>query len=138
MYYESKTGCIEVICGSMFSGKTEELISACAAHLRKSNDSYFQTGSGHPLFRLEVVSHDAQKMEAKPSRTQRNTEYTRRCAGGGVMRRSFSPQALWMYAATCKQGIRVIVAGLDTDYLTTLRPNPALGSCEYAVFTPSA
>ena len=58
-----KTGCIEVICGSMFSGKTEELIRRLKrAQFAKQKIEIFKPTVDKRYSDLDVVSHDLHKM----------------------------------------------------------------------------
>ena len=62
-----KTGCIEVICGSMFSGKTEELIRRLKrAQFAKQKIEIFKPTVDKRYSDLDVVSHDLHKIPCTP------------------------------------------------------------------------
>jgi thymidine kinase len=131
MYYESKkTGCIEVICGSMFSGKTEELIRRLRrARFANQTIAIFKPEVDTRYSDMEVVSHDAQKMEAKPIKDPKemlNIPEDVQVVGVDEAQ-FFAPGLVEVCQQLADRGIRVIVAGLDTDYLgKPFGPIPAL------------
>lgn len=92
---------------------------------------------------LEVVSHDAQKMEAKPIKDPKemlNIPEDVQVVGVDEAQ-FFAPSLVDVCQQLANRGIRVIVAGLDTDYLgKPFGPIPALlAVAEYVQkFTPSA
>ena len=60
-----KSGCIEVVCGSMFSGKTEELIRRLRrAQFARQEIAIFKPVIDKRYSDVEVVSHDAHKLTA--------------------------------------------------------------------------
>ena len=62
-----KTGCIEVICGSMFSGKTEELIRRMRrAQFANLKIAIFKPGVDNRYSAVEVVSHDFHSITSTP------------------------------------------------------------------------
>ena len=62
-----KTGCIEVVCGSMFSGKTEELIRRLRrAQFANQKIAIFKPTVDNRYSEVEVVSHDFHKISSKP------------------------------------------------------------------------
>lgn len=123
-------GWIEVICGSMFSGKTEELIR----RLRRAEYAKLKVEIFKPLidtrYSLEdVVSHDETTIRSTPVESSGNILLL---AGDvdviGIDEAQFFDKNL---VDVCNQlansGIRVIVAGLDMDYLgKPFGPIPAL------------
>ena len=123
-------GSIEVICGSMFSGKTEELIRRLKrAQYAKLNIETFKPSLDIRYNETAIVSHDANTINATPVNNAEaillllnNAEVV------GIDEAQFFDGAL---PAVCEQlaskGIRVIVAGLDMDYLgKPFGPMPAL------------
>ena len=65
-----KTGCIEVICGSMFSGKTEELIRRLKrAQFAKQKIEIFKPTIDKRYSDLDVVSHDSHTIPCTPIKT---------------------------------------------------------------------
>ncbi len=125
-----KPGCIEVVCGSMFSGKTEELIRrlkrAKFANLRVE---IFKPGIDIRYSTDEVVSHDSNSILSTPVESSASILLL---SGDvdvvGIDEAQFFDDGI---IDVCKQlassGIRVIVAGLDMDYLgKPFGPMPAL------------
>ena len=98
-------GRIEVICGSMFSGKTEELIRRLKrAEFAKQQDN--------------VVSHDSNSIPSTPVDSSSSILlFTSEIDVVGIDEAQFFDEGL---VNVCNQlaanGIRVIVAGLDMDY----------------------
>ena len=70
MYAENntkKSGCIEVVCGSMFSGKTEELIRRLRrAQFANQVIEIFKPSVDNRYSDVEVVSHDSHSITSKP------------------------------------------------------------------------
>ncbi len=114
-----KKGWIEVVCGSMFSGKTEELISRMKrAKFAKQNVEIFKPGVDTRYDEELVVSHDSNEIHSTPVPSSSNIPIL---ANGvdvvGIDEAQFFDDGL---VAVCNQlansGIRVIVAGLDMDF----------------------
>ncbi len=111
---------IEVICGSMFSGKTEELIRRLKrAQFAKQKVEIFKPSVDTRYHEANVVSHDSNSIRSTPV----NSSATIMLLTGdvqvvGIDEAQFFDLGL---AAVCNQladnGVRVIVAGLDMDYL---------------------
>ena len=131
-----KKGWIEVICGSMFSGKTEELIRRMKrAQFAKQNVEIFKPGVDTRYDEEKVVSHDANEIHSTPVPSSSNIPIL---ATGvdvvGIDEAQFFDDGL---IAVCNQlansGIRVIVAGLDMDFKgVPFGPMPGLmASAEY-------
>lgn len=125
-----RPGWIEVICGSMFSGKTEELIR----RLRRASYAGQKVEVFKPVIddryhREEIVSHDANSLVSKPVRDTREIlKVGEEVSVVGIDEAQFFGDDL---VATCEslatRGLRVIVAGLDMDYQgTPFGPMPAL------------
>jgi len=114
-----KTGWIEVICGSMFSGKTEELIRrlkrARIAHLHVE---IFKPDIDARYDKQDVVSHDANRIAATPVAAARDLlALSKRADVVGIDEAQFFDDTLPdVVENLAAQGIRVIVAGLDMDY----------------------
>ena len=131
MYSESKkTGCIEVICGSMFSGKTEELIRRLRrAQFANQKIAIFKPQIDTRYSDIEVVSHDAHKIESKPIKDAKemlDVEPGIQVVGVDEAQ-FFGSDLVEVCQALANRGIRVIAAGLDTDYLgKPFGPIPAL------------
>ena len=116
-----KSGCIEVVCGSMFSGKTEELIR----RLRRAQFANQQIAIFKPVIDkrysdVEVVSHDFHKITSTPVSTpvEMLDKIGPEVQVVGVDEAQFFDDSLVEVCQTlANRGVRVIVAGLDTDYL---------------------
>lgn len=112
-------GWIEVICGSMFSGKTEELIR----RLRRSRIARQRTEAFKPAIDTrysdeEVVSHDATTIATTPVHTP--SQIVLLADGVDVVgideAQFFDADLLEVCQQLATDGKRVIVAGLDQDY----------------------
>jgi thymidine kinase len=114
-----RTGWIEVICGSMFSGKTEELIRRLKrAKIAGQRVEIFKPKLDTRYDAVKVVSHDANAIEATPiARADKMLEHLDGIQVIGIDEAQFFDAAL---TDVCQQlalrGIRVILAGLDMDY----------------------
>jgi thymidine kinase len=116
-----KRGWIEVICGSMFSGKTEELIRRLKrARIANQRVEIFKPSMDTRYSVNNIVSHDE---NAIPSAPIENAQSILLLASAvdvvGIDEAQFFDDQL---PEVCDQlafrGIRVIVAGLDMDYMT--------------------
>ncbi len=115
-----KMGCIEVICGSMFSGKTEELIRRLKrAQFAKQKIEIFKPTVDKRYSDLDVVSHDLHKIPCTPIKDPaRMLNVAADVEVVGVDEAQFFDESLVQVCQTlANRGVRVIVAGLDTDYL---------------------
>ena len=116
-----KSGCIEVICGSMFSGKTEELIRRLKrAQFARQKIAIFKPTVDKRYSDLDVVSHDLHTIPCTPVKTPSRilnlVEDDVQVVG--IDEAQFFDSTLVEAAQElANKGIRVIVAGLDTDYL---------------------
>jgi thymidine kinase len=131
-----RKGSIEVICGSMFSGKTEELIRRMKrAQFAKQSVEIFKPAVDTRYDEVKVVSHDSNSIHSTPVPASSNilllaTEVD----VVGIDEAQFFDMGL---VDVCNQlansGVRVIVAGLDMDYLgKPFGPIPALlATAEY-------
>ena len=116
-----KSGCIEVVCGSMFSGKTEELIR----RLRRAQFANQQIAIFKPVIDkrysdVEVVSHDFHKITSTPISAPKEIleKVGPEVQVVGIDEAQFFDDTLVEVCQTlANSGMRVIVAGLDTDYL---------------------
>ncbi len=117
---ENKRGWIEVICGSMFSGKTEELIRRLKrAKFAKQNVEIFKPQVDRRYSEEEVVSHDENAIHSTPVSTSRNILLlANNVEVVGIDEAQFFDLGLIdVCNSLASDGIRVIVAGLDMDYL---------------------
>lgn len=114
-----RSGWIEVICGSMFSGKTEELIRRLKrAKIANQKVEIFKPRIDTRYDDRKVVSHDENSILAIPvDHSDRLLEMTDDVSVVGVDEAQFFDMQL---PDVCQQlalhGKRVIVAGLDMDY----------------------
>ena len=115
-----RSGWIEVICGSMFSGKTEELIRRLKrAKIANQKVEIFKPKLDTRYDELAVVSHDANSILSTPiSHSSKMLELVDSVNVIGIDEAQFFDENL---PDVCQnlalKGIRVIVAGLDMDYL---------------------
>lgn len=128
-----RKGWIEVICGSMFSGKTEELIRRMKrAQFAKQNVEIFKPGVDTRYDDEKVVSHDANEIHSTPVPSSSNIPILATDVDVvGIDEAQFFDDGL---VAVCNQlansGIRVIVAGLDMDFKgVPFGPIPSLIAC---------
>ena len=132
----SRKGWIEVVCGSMFSGKTEELIR----RLKRAQFAHQRVEIFKPCIDVryseeEVVSHDAHTIRSTPVESPQNILLmTSDVDVVGIDEAQFFDESI---VDVCRQladnGVRVIVAGLDMDYTgRPFGPMPALmATAEY-------
>ncbi len=116
----NKSGSIEVICGSMFSGKTEELIRRLKrAQFAKLKIATFKPSLDKRYSEMDVVSHDSQSVSCTPIKTpSRILQLSADAQVVGIDEAQFFDESLVEVCQTlANRGVRVIVAGLDTDYL---------------------
>lgn len=115
----NRAGWIEVVCGSMFSGKTEELIRRLKrAQFAKLKVEIFKPKIDTRYSEEDVVSHDAHAVRCTPVDNSGNILLlTGEVDVVGIDEAQFFDANI---VSVCKilanSGIRVIVAGLDMDY----------------------
>jgi len=115
-----KAGYIEVICGSMFSGKTEELIRRLKrARIAKQRTEIFKPAIDVRYDKEDVVSHDENAIKSTPVHSASEILfYASETDVIGIDEAQFFDNEL---VSVCNQlaamGSRVIIAGLDMDYL---------------------
>lgn len=117
--FKGERGSIEIICGSMFSGKTEELIRRLK-RVKIANLSYeiFKPAIDVRFDQVNIVSHDTNFIQSTPVESSQTILLL---AGDvnvvGIDEAQFFDAEI---GNVCEQlalrGIRVIVAGLDMDY----------------------
>ena len=115
-----KSGCIEVVCGSMFSGKTEELIRRLRrAQFANQKIALFKPTVDNRYSDVEVVSHDFHKLTSTPIKDPADMlKVGADVQVVGVDEAQFFDGSLVEVCQTlANRGVRVIVAGLDMDYL---------------------
>ena len=129
-------GWIEVICGSMFSGKTEELIRRLRrAQFAKQKVEIFKPAIDVRYDDEKVVSHDSNEIRSTPVPSSANIRILAAdCDVVGIDEAQFFDDEI---VAVCNdlanRGIRVVVAGLDMDFKgNPFGPMPALmATAEY-------
>ena len=117
---ERRKGWIEVVCGSMFSGKTEELIR----RLKRAKIARLQVEIFKPMIdkrydEMNIVSHDSNAIHSTPVPSSSNILLMGSNVDViGIDEAQFFDNEL---PNVCEQlannGTRVIVAGLDMDFL---------------------
>jgi len=112
-------GWIEVICGSMFSGKTEELIRRLRrAQIAQMPTIIFKPQIDSRYSETHIVSHNKLKLESHLVNTPQ--EILDMAVNVSVVAideaQFFNDSILEVCKTLASQGKRVVVAGLDTDY----------------------
>jgi len=134
--YTEQFGWIEVICGSMFSGKTEELIRRLKrAQFAKQKVEIFKPSVDVRYDEDDVVSHDSNKIRSTPVPAAANI----RLLASDVQvvgideAQFFDDEIISVCNDLANRGVRVIVAGLDMDFKgNPFGPMPALmATAEY-------
>ncbi|MFC6997361.1 thymidine kinase [Rufibacter roseus] len=125
-----KRGWIEVICGSMFSGKTEELIRRLnRAKIAKQRVEIFKPAIDTRYHDEDVVSHNATAIRSTPVQFANDMLLLGSgCDVLGVDEAQFFDDAITeVCVQLANNGVRVIVAGLDMDFQgKPFGPMPAL------------
>ena len=129
-------GWIEVVCCSMFSGKTEELIRRMKrAQFANLKVEIFKPSIDVRYSEAEVVSHDANAILSTPVESAQNILLMASDVDVvGIDEAQFFDDGI---VDVCRKladsGVRVIVAGLDMDYMgVPFGPMPALmATAEY-------
>ncbi len=115
-----RRGWIEVICGSMFSGKTEELIRRLKrARIANLKVEIFKPAIDIRYDETQVVSHDANSIQSTPiDNSQTILLLAQDVDVVGIDEAQFFDNEIINVCETLAlRGTRVIVAGLDMDYL---------------------
>ena len=132
MFLESakKAGSIEVICGSMFSGKTEELIRRMKrAQFAKQKVAIYKPCIDVRYSEDQVVSHDSHSIPSIPIQSPSSMlEIADDVEVVDIDEAQFFDQSIVeVVQSLANKGVRVIIAGLDTDFLgKPFGPMPAL------------
>ena len=134
--HSEKFGWIEVICGSMFSGKTEELIRRLKrAQFAKQKVEIFKPAIDTRYDDTKVVSHDANEIRSTPVPSSENIRILAdNVEVVGIDEAQFFDDGIVQVCNDlANRGIRVIVAGLDMDFKgNPFGPMPALmATAEY-------
>ena len=134
--HKEQFGWIEVICGSMFSGKTEELIR----RLRRAQFAKQKVEIFKPMVDVRydedmVVSHDANEIRSTPVPAAANIRILAdTCDVIGIDEAQFfDDEIITVCNDLANKGVRVVVAGLDMDFKgNPFGPMPALmATAEY-------
>ncbi len=134
--HTEKFGWIEVICGSMFSGKTEELIRRLKrAQFAKQKVEIFKPAIDTRYDESKVVSHDSNEIRSTPVPSSENIRILAdNVEVVGIDEAQFFDDGIVQVCNDlANRGIRVIVAGLDMDFKgNPFGPMPALmATAEY-------
>jgi thymidine kinase len=126
--FTGQAGWIEVVCGPMFSGKSEELIRRLRrARIARKRVQVFKPAMDDRYSTTEIVSHGDQRMpsEVVSSAQQILEKLDWRAQVIGVDESNFfGPELVDIATQLADSGKQVIIAGLDTDYLG--RPFPPM------------
>jgi thymidine kinase len=124
------SGWIEVICGPMFSGKTEELIRRLIrAQIAKQKVAIFKPSSDNRYEEDYIVSHNQRRIKSiQVKNTDAIMKYKEKADVFGIDEAQFFDISI---VDACKNlandGKRVVVAGLEKDYLANaFGPMPQL------------
>ena len=112
-------GWIEVICGSMFSGKTEELIRRLKrAEFAKQKTLIFKPATDVRYSESKVVSHDSNEIISKPVNSSKEIIQLSKDVDVVALDEAqfFDDGIVDVCNELANSGKRVIVAGLDMDY----------------------
>ncbi len=134
--HKEQFGWIEVICGSMFSGKTEELIRRLKrAQFAKQKVEIFKPMVDTRYHEDMVVSHDANEIRSTSVPSAANIRILGdTCDVVGIDEAQFfDDEIITVCNDLANKGVRVVVAGLDMDFKgTPFGPMPALmATAEY-------
>lgn len=116
---ENRAGSIEVICGSMFSGKTEELIRRLKrTKIAGQRIKIFKPELDVRYSKFDVVSHDSNALESTPVNGAK--EILKLAQNHDVVAideaQFFEMDLIEVAENLANKGLRVIIAGLDMDF----------------------
>ena len=117
--HKEQFGWIEVICGSMFSGKTEELIRRLKrAQFARQKVEIFKPAIDVRYNDEKVISHDANEIRSTPVPAAANIPILADgCDVVGIDEAQFfDDEIVRVCNDLANKGVRVIVAGLDMDF----------------------
>ncbi len=115
----SKQGSLEIITGSMFSGKTEELIRRLKrAKIAKQNVKIFKPDFDNRYSSNKVISHDSNKIKSiSVKNSEEILQHLEKVEVVGIDEAQFFDENLYNICnELANKGLRVIVTGLDMDY----------------------
>lgn len=120
MFHRTLPGFVEIICGSMFSGKTEELLRRLKrAQIARQKVQIFKPALDTRFGTEHIQSHDANRILSRPVEKARDIlrlvdDNTRVV---GIDEAQFFDETIVDVAQKLAyRGVRVIVAGLDMDF----------------------
>lgn len=119
---DERRGSIEVVCGSMFSGKTEELMRRLRrAKIANQRINIFKPSIDTRYDAVEVVSHDRNSVASRPvSNSAEILNLSDEVDVVAIDEAQFFDKGLIEVVQTlADRGIRVIIAGLDMDFRRT-------------------
>ena len=114
-------GWIEIVCGPMFSGKSEELIRRLRrARIARKRVQVFKPAIDIRYSPDEIVSHGDQRMKSEPvagaQEILQKLDWRTQVVGVDESN-FFGPDLVDVASQLADSGKQVIIAGLDTDYL---------------------
>ena len=117
--HKEQLGWIEVICGSMFSGKTEELLRRLKrARFANQKVMIFKPQTDVRYSDKKVVSHDSNEIVSNP--VEKAQDILHQVEGVDVVAideaQFFDAEIIEVCNQLANNGLRVIVAGLDMDF----------------------
>lgn len=118
--HAKQSGWMEVICGSMFSGKTEELIRRLRrAEMAGQNVEIFKPKIDIRYDEEEVVSHNQNKIRSTPVESSNEILLLgSTCDVVGIDEAQFFDDGIVEVSnQLANNGVRVVIAGLDMDFL---------------------
>jgi thymidine kinase len=118
--HSQRKGWIEVVTGSMFSGKTEELIRRLKrAQIAKQRVEIFKPAIERRYDEINIVSHDSNSISSTPVPSSSNILLLGHEVDviGIDEAQFFDDQLPYVCETLANSGTRVIIAGLDMDYL---------------------
>lgn len=118
--HAKQSGWMEVICGSMFSGKTEELIRRLRrAEMAGQQVEIFKPKLDNRYADEEVVSHNQNKIKSTPVETPDEILLLgSNCDVVGIDEAQFFDESIVEITnQLANNGVRVVIAGLDMDYM---------------------
>ncbi len=135
------TGWIEVVCGSMFSGKTEELIRRLRrARIAQQNVRIFKPAIDQRYDETDIVSHSSWRIPSRAVvRASEILDHVPRATQvvGIDEAQFFEPDLVLVARELARRGLRVIVAGLEQDYRAEPFPTMAALMVEAEFVTKS-
>lgn len=117
--HSKQSGWMEVICGSMFSGKTEELIRRLRrAEMAGQNVEIFKPKIDTRYDEEDVVSHNQNKIRSTPVESSNEILLLgSTCDVIGIDEAQFFDDGIVEVAnQLANNGVRVVIAGLDMDF----------------------